>query len=40
MFESKRRWRRQPVPVVETAAAMLADLRAESAVKRDDRRAG
>jgi hypothetical protein len=37
MFQSKRRWHRQPTPVLDTAAQMLADLLAESAGKRDDR---
>jgi hypothetical protein len=40
MYESKRRWRRQPAPVLDTAAQMLAALLAESAGKYDDRRAG
>ncbi len=38
MFEGKRRWRRQPAPVLDTAAEALAALLAESGSKRDDRR--
>ncbi|GGN39210.1 hypothetical protein FHR83_006769 [Actinoplanes campanulatus] len=37
MFNGKRRWRRQPVPVLDTAAQALAELLAESARKHDDR---
>lgn len=37
MFQSKRRWPRQPAPVLDTAAAMLAALLRESNDKHDDR---
>jgi hypothetical protein len=37
MFDRKRRWRRQPAPVLDTAATILADLLRESAGKHDDR---
>jgi hypothetical protein len=39
MFDRKPRWRRQPAPVLDTAAQMLAALLAESAGKYDDRQA-
>lgn len=37
MKDRIHRWRRQPAPVLDTAAAMLADLLRESAGKHDDR---